>query len=317
MVTDYESNIIETSPEDEDIMLPEGYGADDDIFADPQNWTGKQTDEPASEDKDEDNGADDGAEEAPTTAQETAQDVSGSDNANAPTTEHTAPTTAQEASTAPNMLKFKAKYNSQEQDVELNESDLPGIWQKAQNHDKMQSRYNEREELFNNLEQLAKRLGYANVKEMAEKADGAFQEAEVKSLMDKEGVSERVAKAIVAQEMQSRAGNAPTAQPQEAPKRNTQAEVTELLTAKPQLRGQQLPPEVIAEWGGGKNLLLAYTEYENRKAAAETARLQQENNIHKQNAANAAKAPVRGVASGGATNTKGDDDFLKGFNSDD
>ena len=317
MVTDYENNIIETSPEDEDLLLPEGYGADDDIFADPQNWTGKQTDEPAREDKDED-GKDDGAEEAPTTAQETAQDVSGSDNADAPTTEHAALTTAQEnAVTASNMLKFKAKYNSQEQDVELNESDLPGIWQKAQNHDKMQRRFNEQQELMNNLQQLAKRLGYSDAKEMAEKAAGAYQEAEVKSLMDKEGVSERVAKAIVAQEMQSREGAAPTAQPQEAPKRDTQAEVNELLTARPQLRGQQLPPEVISAWGGGKNLLLAYTEYENQKAAVEAERLQQENNIHKQNAANAAKAPVKGVASGGATNTKGDDDFLRGFNSDD
>ena len=218
MVTDYENNIIETSPEDEDLMLPEGYGADDDIFADPQNWTGKQTDEPAGQPGDEEDSKDDGAENAPTTAQETAQDVSGSDNADAPTTEHTAPTTAQEAATAPNMLKFKAKYNSQEQDVELSESDLPGIWQKAQNHDKMQSRYNEQQELMNNLQQLAKRLGYSDAKEMAEKAAGAYQEAEVKSLMDEEGVSERVAKAIVAQEMQSRAGNAPTAQPQEASK---------------------------------------------------------------------------------------------------
>ena len=316
MVTDYKNNIIETSPEDEDLLLPEGYGADDDIFADPQNWTGKQTDEPASGDKDEES-KDDGAEDAPTTEQETAQDVPGSETAEAPTTEPTAPTKAQEASTAPNMLKFRAKYNSQEQDVELNESELPGIWQKAQNHDKMQSRYNEQQQLFNKFQQIAKRLGYSDAKEMAEKAEGAFQEAEVKNLMDKEGVSERVAKAIVAQEMQNREGTAPTAQPQETPKRDTQAEVNELLIAKPQLRGQQLPPEVIAEWGGGKNLLLAYTEYENRKAAAEAARLQQENNIHKQNAANAAKAPVRGVASGGATNTKGDDDFLKGFNSDD
>ena len=322
MGTEFEKdNIIDTSPEDEDLLLPDGYGAGDDLFADPSTWPGKQADEPASQTGDGEDGKGDGAEEAPTTAQETAQDVTGSDNAEAPTTEPTAPTTAQEtAGTAPNMLKFRAKIDHNEQDVELNESDLPGIWQKAQNHDRMQSRLAQQQAQLAGVEQLAKSLGYATVQEMVEKAANAYRDSEVKNLMDTEGVSERVAKAIVEQEMRGRsaapAQSAAPAPTQAAPARDAKAEVDQLLAVKPELRGKQMPPEVISAWTDGKNLLQAYTEYEAEKSRSEAERLRAENNIHKQNAANAAKAPVKSVSSGGATNNKGEDDFMKGFNSD-
>ena len=310
-------NIITTSSDDEDLMLPEGCGAEDPIFAESSDDAKKQTDEPAAPADDED-GEGDGAEDAPTTAQDPAKDVSSSDAADAPTTEQDAPTTAQEnADKAPNMLKFRAKYNSQEQDVELNETDLPGIWQKAQNHDRMQNRYNEQQKLLNEVEQLARSLGYADAKEMAQKAAGAFRDAEVKSLMEAEGVSERVAKAVVEQEMAKRVPAQPAAQTKSIPERNPQTEVNELLQARPDLRGKQIPEEVLAAAVAGKNLLAAYTEYEARQTAAEQKRAQQEENIRKQNAANAAKAPVKGVASGGAPkNDGGEDAFLKGFNED-
>lgn len=315
-------NIIETSPEDDDLMLPEGYGAEDDLFADPKTWTGKQADESAEEPGDREDGKGDGAEDAPTTAQETAQDVTGSDNALTPTTESAAPTTAQETAAAPNMLKFKAKYDSQETDVEVKESDLPGIWQKAQNHDRMQSRFNEQQTLIGELDAMARMMGYANARDMKDKAAGAYRDAEIKSMTDT-GVPERIAKAVVAQEMQSRSA-APAAAPQTPPPaqaypvRNPQAEVAELLAAKPELHGKQLPHEVFAASVlGGKSLLTAYTEYEATKSRSEAEKLRTENNIHKQNAANAAKAPVKGVSAGGAAKDKsGEDDFLRGFNSD-
>lgn len=317
MGTEFEKdNIIEASPEDEDLMLPDGYGAGDDLFVEPSSWSGDKADELESHDEEDSKG--DGAEEAPTTAQETAQDVTGSDNAEAPTTEPAAPTTAQEtAETAPNKLKFRAKIDHNEQDVELNESDLPGIWQKAQNHDRMQSRLAQQQAQLAGVEQLAKSLGYATVQEMVEKAANAYRDSEVKNLMDSEGVSERVAKAIVEQEMRGRSEVPAQPNPtQAAPARDTKAEVDQLLAVKPELRGKQMPPEVISAWTGGKNLLQAYTEYEAGKSRSEAERLRAENNIHKQNAANAAKAPVKSVSSGGATNNKGEDDFMKGFNSD-
>ena len=317
-------NIIETSPGDDDLMLPEGYGADDDISADPSSETEKQADESADTDEEED-GKGDGAEDAPTTAQETAQDVEDDEDAKAPTTEPTAPTTAQEkAGTASNMLKFRAKYDSQETDVEVKESDLPGIWQRAQNHDRMQSRLNQMQEELRGFEALARTMGYANAKEMREKAGEAYRNAEVKNLVDSEGVPERIAKFVVDQEMRQRNAAAPPApyaaggSQQAAPAvRNPAAEVAELLQARPDLHGKQLPREVLAAAAGGKNLLLAYTEHENRQKETETRKAQQENSVLKQNAANAAKAPVKSATSGGAAGNKdGEDDFMKGFNSE-
>ena len=323
MGAEYEQdNIINTSPEDEDAMLPEGYGADDDIFADPQKWTGERSDEGTGQSADGEDGKGDGAEDAPTTAQETTQDVQGNDDADAPTTEQDAPTTAQEGTEKPNMLKFRAKYDSQETDVELKESDLPGIWQKAQNHDRMQSRLSQLQAQVQSFDVLARTMGYANAKEMSEKAADAYRDAEIKNLVDSAGVPERIAKAVVAQEMQSRSA-APAAAPQTtpaaqaAPVRNPQAEVAELLAAKPELYGKPLPQEVLVAAQSGKNLLVAYTEYEATKSHSEAERLRIENNIHKQNAANAAKAPIKGVSIGGAAKDKsGEDDFLRGFNSD-
>lgn len=314
-----EDNIITTSPEDEDLMLPEGYGADDDIFADPSANADKQADESADAAAEEDSKGDE-AEESPTTENESANDVNGKDDADAPTTAQDAPTTEQEkAEVAANKLKFRAKYNSEEKDVELNESELPGIWQKAQHHDKMQRQYTEQQALLSDLELLAKRLGYANAKEMSQKAAAAYMDAEVKSLMDSEGVSERVAKAIVEQEMaQKSAAPKEEAVKSDAPaKRNPKAEVDELLSARPDLYGKPLPQEVLVAAQAGKNLLLAYTEFESRQKEAEAKKAKQENDVLKQNAANAAKAPVKSVTAGGTTGHKdGEDDFMKGFNSD-
>lgn len=310
-------NIITTLPDDEDLMLPEGCGAEDLIFAEPSDEAEKQTDEPAAP-VDEEDGKGDEAEDAPATEQNTATDVDGKDNSKAPATEPTAPATEQVTELSkPNTFKFKVTHNREERDVELNENDLPDLWQRAQNHDKMKSRYNEQQTLLADVEKLAKSLGYADVKEMAQKAAGVFRDAEVKSLMESEGISERVAKAVVEQEMAKRVPVQPAAQPRSTPERDPQTEVNELLQARPDLRGKKIPDEVLTAAVAGKNLLAAYTEYESRKAAEEQQRLQQEENIRKQNAANAAKAPVKGVASGGAPkNDREEDEFLRGFNKD-
>lgn len=315
MVTDFErDNIIETLPEDEDLMLPEGYGADDDIFAEPSNDADKQADEFA-ETAEEEESKGDGAEEAPTTEQNDAQDVAGNENAETPTTESTAPTTEQVAANeGSNILKFRAKYNSQEMDVELNRDELPTVWQKARKLDSMQSHYNEQQKLIDKIENASRKIGYANAVEMADKIISAYEDAEVKNLMATENIPERIAKAVVAQEMAQRT---PVHTEPAPAKRNPSAEVAELLAVKPELRGTQLPQEVLAAAQNGKNLLQAYTEYESKKAAQEAAKVQQQANIQKQNAANAAKAPVKGTAMGGAPKKEtGEDDFLRGFNSD-
>ena len=90
------------------------------------------------------------------------------------------------------------------------------------------------------------------------------------------------------------------------------------MQARPQLRGQALPDAVSrAAVEGDKRLLLAYLDYEAQQAQAENERLRKENEIYKQNAATAARSPVRGVSGGGATDLKPSDPFLDGFNSSD
>ena len=110
----------------------------------------------------------------------------------------------------------------------------------------------------------------------------------------------------------------PVAQAETAAQRDYQAEVEELLQARPQLRGQALPDAVSrAAVEGDKRLLLAYLDYEAQQVQAENERLRKENEIYKQNAATAARSPVRGVSGGGATDLKPSDPFLDGFNSSD
>ena len=65
----------------------------------------------------------------------------------------------------------------------------------------------------------------------------------------------------------------------------------------------------------GVPLLTAYQAYREKQSAKTAATLQKENRVLKQNAASAAKAPVRGV-SGGGVEPKKVDNFLKGFDSD-
>ena len=61
-------------------------------------------------------------------------------------------------------------------------------------------------------------------------------------------------------------------------------------------------------------VMLAFAEYERGKSRAETRKLQRENQVLRQNAAAAMRAPVRGVGGGGDTKQEPDDPFLMGFN---
>lgn len=82
-------------------------------------------------------------------------------------------------------------------------------------------------------------------------------------------------------------------------------------------RGESLPEEVIAACAKeGVPLRAAMAEYELGQAKREIERLHRENTVLRQNAASAAKAPVKGAASGGAE-TKGKDPFLEGLLSED
>ena len=99
-------------------------------------------------------------------------------------------------------------------------------------------------------------------------------------------------------------------------------EVAELMELYPELRekmsrGEALPREVMTACAkSGVSLRTAYAEYEAKRAKAEAEQLHKAIRILRQNAAAAAKAPVKGSAADSGE-SKGKDPFLEGLLSED
>ena len=99
-----------------------------------------------------------------------------------------------------------------------------------------------------------------------------------------------------------------------SPERDFLSEVQQLRALYPEVK--EIPDEVALAAADGANLLTAYLAYKGQQSQKAAASLKRENEVLKHNAASAAKAPVRGITGGGATNTKPDDPFLKGLSED-
>lgn len=111
------------------------------------------------------------------------------------------------------------------------------------------------------------------------------------------------------------------AEPEEQPhekeektERDLRGEAEAYFAKHPGYLGGQMPTAVLNAWLGGTGLGEAFAEYERGKSRAETRKLQRENQVLRQNAAAAMRAPVRGVGGGGDTKQEPDDPFLMGFN---
>lgn len=324
-------NVENTVVEDADTILPDGWtdGAD---FFNPETWGSTGTaakeddffadvlDEPVegSEVTEEQTGTE------PTTATET-----GDANFGEPTTaeETTPPTTEVEAPVAePNKLRFTARVDHEDTDVELDESELPTVWQKATATDRYQRKLAEVNPIMERLERMAKANGYDTAVAMLDAQEAYDRDNAIEQLM-KEGTPRAIAEDYVSRKF----GNPSPAQtpekaaetveakaetqPNNPPARDFTAEVNELWTMRPDLKGKTLPSEVARAAVNGQNLTLAYFAYEAKQAQETAEQLRQENNTYRQNAATAAKAPVKGVSGGGATDTKPADPGLAGFDS--
>lgn len=295
-------------------ILPDGWTEDMDIFADtaePDDFFGSDSADASDTTPAED------AESAPTT-EPTAETAEGEETAEeAPTTE-----TEPETIAAPK-LRFKAKVDHQDLDVEVDEADLPTLYQKAQATDRAQQRLGEIRPTYDAAEKLARQMGYQSAQEMLDAAAENYRNAEVSRLVE-DGVNEELARDYVNRHMENAGaanGLTTTAEadthPAEASQtRDYNQEAGELLRLRPELRGKSLPDEVMKEVTlNGKPLVNAYLEYEARQKTAEIEQLRKENNIYKQNAEAAARSPVTGTAGGGATDTKPSDPFMTGFDS--
>lgn len=307
-----EANVITVGTEDDDPILPEGWAGEDDIFT-PEEWSGGDapTDEPgpkADPEPEEDPTADDGA--APTTEP---ADESG-DLSDAPAE---APTTEPESGVAASRkFKVPAKIDHRETVVEVGEEDLPDLVQKSAVTERVQARLKEVSPIMARLEQKAKAKGFESAQAMLDADD----DAEVAEYVEK-GVPEEIARDFIKRRAQStepviQKEEPPAITPPAAPKRDFTAEVADLCAVYPEMRGKQVPDAVVQATIKGKPLIQAYSDYRVQQAESKAAALSKENSVLKQNAASAAKAPVKGVTGGGKTDTEPESDFLKGFNSD-
>ena len=335
--TTYEPTAVEN-----EALLPDGWAEGADYF-DTSSWgsdgTAAKEDDFFADDADEGlmedsvaEGEQSGTEPttapaADTTSTETAE--SSAAETNPPTTEATAPA-AEQPSTK---LRFKARIDHEDVDAEIDESELPAIYQKATATDRYQAKLAKVNPTMERLERMAKNNGYDTVDEMLDAQESYDREVFIEKLM-REGTPKVIAEDYYDRThgrpaqptAQTAPGDAAEAaetverkapeQTNNPPSRDFASEVRALWSMRPELKGTTIPSEVAAAAARGQNLALAYFAYEAKQAKAEAEQLRQERNTYKQNAATAAKAPVKGVSGGGVTNTQPEDPFLKGFNSD-
>lgn len=312
MTDNMENEQIEITPaENDDALLPVGWDGVGDIF-EPDSWS-----DPAAVGL---NGA--AAETSSTEPEPSTTPATEPENGTQAQNEPDGTPPAPEQS----KLKFKTQYNHQEMDVELDESELPTIYQKSLALDRERERVNKSKPVVDMATKLAAQMGFETPEAMLEAAANNYRQTEIDALVN-DGVHKTVAEAVInarfaqasapeqtSEEKPAEPEAEPTAEP--APERDFSEEVAELMNIRPELRGTQIPDEVQrAAVEAGVRLSTAYLNYEFKQLKAENERLKNANKVHEQNAASAARAPVTGTSGGGATDTSPEDPFLIGFNS--
>lgn len=193
--------------------------------------------------------------------------------------------------------KLKLKVNHQEEEIDISamsDEDLVALLQKGRAFDQRVEQENKQKFRKVYQEQLDAGMTEAAAKLIAQNEAGGKSY----SLTDEEPVVETPA--------------APAA-PEAAPVRDFRAEMEQLQALYPEFK--EMPDEVARAAATGIPLLTAYLAYRDKQSTKTAVSLKKENQVLKQNAASAAKAPVKGV-SGGGVEPKKVDNFLKGFDSD-
>lgn len=297
--------------EDDLEILPDGWGEGDDFF-NVDSW-GKDASADESEGSDSQQDLNDIFAEANTDEGTTTADEDDSEDSS----ETEEPTTQD----GPGKLKFKATVDHEDLDVELDETELPALYQKAQVTDRVQAKLANMQPIYDRAVKTAKILGYDTPEEMLKAAEDSYRDGEIEKLVN-EGTNKDVAEDYIRRKMQDAEVKEDTKPAEEAPKgRDFKAEVEALLDIRPDLKkpGTKLPEEVTEECvKSGRPLAVVYLEYEAKQEKAKYDALLKENKKLKQNAEAASRAPVRGVSRGGPVKDKANDDpFLKGFDADD
>ena len=186
---------------------------------------------------------------------------------------------------------MKVNHDEQEVDIDaMSDDELRALLQKGKAFDAMKDAENKRTYRKVYQEQIDAGMTEAAARMIAKDA----AEGNAYALTDDEGTTP-----------------APAAAPVEAQTRDLRAEVEQLRALYPEIK--EMPDEVAKAVSQGVPVITAYLAYRERQSAKAAATLQRENQILKQNAANSAKAPVRGVTGGDSTPPKKRSLFEEGF----
>lgn len=277
-------------------LLPSGWQENTDFF-DVDSWSDgtESVDGQAQEVTEETTtGEETGADNTPTTGEEqgatgqsAVEDAEGEPSGQTETTEKPA-----------RILKLKVNHEDREVNVDdMTDDDLRVQLQKAAAFDAMKD-----EQAKAKYRQIVQeQISAGMTKEIAELVAKSTCDGKTYALEDEPPSHEEVS------EQEPTVASVP-------PVRDWNADVARLAKMRPDVK--ELPVEVHQAWLNGEDLVTAYLLHENRALRGSKAAVEKETKVLKQNAASAAKAPVRGVTGGGPTDTKPKSDFLKGFDSD-
>lgn len=270
-------------------ILPDGWEEGMDIFAD----TETKDDLDLADEREEDIFADlanesgESEETAPTTGAE-AEEKPGADAETAGS-----PDGAETKEPASRIRKLKVNHEEREIDLgSLSDDDLIAHLQKSYAFDAMKDKENQQKYRDVYQEQLDAGMTEHVAKLVAREAAGKTY-----SLTDEEETA------------------APALETVEPTVRNFASEVEQLKALYPDIK--EIPDEVAKAASKGIPVLTAFLAYRDKQSAKTAAALRAENTVLKQNAASAAKAPVKGVTGGGTASAKKksiyDDAFDAGF----
>jgi hypothetical protein len=195
-------------------------------------------------------------------------------------------------------LKLKVNHKEEEVDIDaMSDDDLVAWLQKGRAFDSMKDAENKRRYREVYQEQLDAGMTESVAQIVAQNAVGG----KTYSLEDEAEAPEEKPE---------------TAQPSPAPAhtptiRDFASEVAQLRALYPDFK--ETPDEVAKAVAKGVPLLSAYLAYRDKESSKTAAALKRENAVLKQNAAAAAKAPVKGVTGGGKSTPEKKDPFAEGF----
>ena len=197
--------------------------------------------------------------------------------------------------------KLKIKYNHEEMELPIDE--VQALAQKGMNYDKLQEKLYQAENHvgLKYLDELARRSG-TNVEGLVNYWREQEHQQELNQLIQS-NIPEEYAQEIIEnrkfrEQLQQR-------QSEEQQKEAEAKEFKDFLESFPDVKPEEIPPEVWEKNNNGTPLKFAYMEHEMSK-------LKNEVNIFKNNSSNKKKAVVSPIGNAGDENY---DAFLEGFNS--